>query len=202
MLDGLGSTLGLLWHSRSTFTGRRWRLFACACARRLPTAGRQPLRGAIELVERFADGEASAHQLAAMRFGVRNNPDSPAAILCWAPDADHWDVVRRFVHWILGAEGGLGAWEKHTPYLDLLREMAGPIPSPAPPAPGMLAWDGGTVKSLALGIYLSRDWERMPILGDALEEAGCVDAEVMTHCRSGGPHARGCWVVDWLLGKK
>jgi len=133
MLDGLTSTLGLLWHVRSHFSERKWRLYACACARRLPNAGLPPLRQAIELAERFADGEASAHELAAMRFGSRNNPESPAGLLCWAPDADHWEVVRRLVHWIIGSEGGFARWEQHTPYLDLLREVAGPD-DPPPPA--------------------------------------------------------------------
>ena len=42
----------------------------------------------------------------------------------------------------------------------------------------------------------------MPILGDALEEAGCADADVLAHCRGNGPHARGCWLVDFLLKKE
>jgi hypothetical protein len=41
----------------------------------------------------------------------------------------------------------------------------------------------------------------MPVLADALQEAGCEDDEVLAHCRAGGPHARGCWVVDLVLGK-
>jgi hypothetical protein len=55
--------------------------------------------------------------------------------------------------------------------------------------------------SLAGSIYEGRDWDRMPILGDALEEAGCDDKTILDHCRSGGIHARGCWVVDAVLGK-
>lgn len=49
------------------------------------------------------------------------------------------------------------------------------------------------------------DWlacEDMPILVDALEEAGCDNADILTHCRSGGPHIRGCWVLDLILGKE
>jgi hypothetical protein len=41
----------------------------------------------------------------------------------------------------------------------------------------------------------------MPILADALQDAGCDHADVLTHCRSGNPYVRGCWVVDLLLGK-
>jgi len=41
----------------------------------------------------------------------------------------------------------------------------------------------------------------MPILADALEDAGCTDAAILEHCRGPGPHVRGCWVVDLILGK-
>ena len=41
----------------------------------------------------------------------------------------------------------------------------------------------------------------LPILADALQDAGCEDADILGHCRSGGPHVRGCWVVDLVLGK-
>jgi hypothetical protein len=50
-------------------------------------------------------------------------------------------------------------------------------------------------------IYADRAFDRLPILADALEEAGCTDADILAHCRGPGPHARGCWVVDLILGK-
>ncbi len=43
---------------------------------------------------------------------------------------------------------------------------------------------------------------RLALLADALEDAGCTDADILAHCRGPGPHVRGCWVVDLLLGKK
>jgi hypothetical protein len=68
------------------------------------------------------------------------------------------------------------------------------------PAPDALRiWRDCTVVRLAQAIYQERAWDRMPILGDALEEAACTSAEVPAHCRSGGIHVRGCWVIDWLL---
>jgi hypothetical protein len=65
-----------------------------------------------------------------------------------------------------------------------------------------LAWNGGTVAALAQAIYTDRAFDRMPILADALEDAGCSDADILAHCRQPGEHVRGCWVVDLLLGTK
>jgi hypothetical protein len=59
-----------------------------------------------------------------------------------------------------------------------------------------------TAKQLAEAIYNERAFDRMPILADALEEAGCTNADILAHCRQPGPHARGCWVIDALLGKE
>ncbi len=63
------------------------------------------------------------------------------------------------------------------------------------------SWRTETVVALANGIYADRAFDRMPILADALEEAGCDQADILAHCRGDGPHVRGCWVVDSLLGK-
>jgi hypothetical protein len=63
-------------------------------------------------------------------------------------------------------------------------------------------WRTGTAVALAAGIYADRAFDRLTILADALEEAGCDSADVLTHCRGPGPHARGCWVVDGVLGKQ
>ncbi len=62
-------------------------------------------------------------------------------------------------------------------------------------------WRTETAGALASGIYAERAFDRLPILADALEEAGCDHPDVLAHCRGPGPHARGCWVVDGLLGK-
>jgi hypothetical protein len=62
-------------------------------------------------------------------------------------------------------------------------------------------WRTSTVVQLARGIYDDRDFDRLPILADALQDAGCNNADVLNHCRQPGPHARGCWVVDLVLGK-
>lgn len=63
-------------------------------------------------------------------------------------------------------------------------------------------WRGGTVKKLAQTIYHERAFDRLPILADALEDAGCDNADILNHCRQPGEHVRGCWVVDLVLDKK
>jgi hypothetical protein len=63
-------------------------------------------------------------------------------------------------------------------------------------------WRTSDVVAMALGMYETRDFAAMPILADALQDAGCENADVLEHCRGAGPHVRGCWVVDLILGKE
>ena len=60
----------------------------------------------------------------------------------------------------------------------------------------------GATRRVAQSIYEDHAFDDLPILADALEDAGCADEAVLTHCRATGPHARGCWVVDLVLGKQ
>jgi hypothetical protein len=64
------------------------------------------------------------------------------------------------------------------------------------------AWRTSTVLNLAQTMYESRDFGAMPILADALQDADCVSDVILGHCRGPGPHVRGCWVVDLVLGKE
>jgi hypothetical protein len=63
-------------------------------------------------------------------------------------------------------------------------------------------WRSADAIGLARGIYDDRAFDRLPLLADALMDAGCNDEQVLSHCRSDGPHVRGCWVVDLVLGKE
>jgi hypothetical protein len=69
-------------------------------------------------------------------------------------------------------------------------------------SPALLAWNNSTVVKLAQGIYDDRAFDRLPVLADAIEDAGYHDAYILNHCREPGNHVRGCWVVDLLLGKE
>jgi hypothetical protein len=84
----------------------------------------------------------------------------------------------------------------------LLRDIFGNPFRPVALDPAWLTWKGGTIPQLAQAIYDGRAFDRLPILADALEEAGCTNADILGHCRQPGEHVRGCWVVDVLLGKE
>jgi hypothetical protein len=65
----------------------------------------------------------------------------------------------------------------------------------------ILSWNDCTVLRIAEGVYDEEVFDRLPILADALLDADCDDEELIAHCRSAGPHVRGCWAVDLILGK-
>jgi hypothetical protein len=78
-------------------------------------------------------------------------------------------------------------------------------PEPVVPLPVVTlnpSWLTSTVIALAQQMYDSRDFSPMPILADALQDAGCDNEEILNHCRQPGEHVRGCWVVDLLLDRK
>jgi hypothetical protein len=66
-------------------------------------------------------------------------------------------------------------------------------------SPSWLAWNDGTVRRIAQAISDDRAFERLPILADALEDAGCVGADILGHCREPCEYVRGCWVIDTIL---
>ena len=81
----------------------------------------------------------------------------------------------------------------------LLRDIFG---NPFRPVSFDSTWRTSTAVAIAKGMYESRDFGAMPILADALQEAGCANDDVLNHCRAvDGVHVRGCWVVDLVLGK-
>jgi hypothetical protein len=85
----------------------------------------------------------------------------------------------------------------------LVRDIFGLLPfRPVTIPQSSLVWNDGTVVTLAKAIYQDRAIDRLPILADALEEAGCDTADILAHCRQPGEHVRGCWAVDLILGKE
>jgi hypothetical protein len=207
---------------------RKLRLFALACSRRLLPLTRDPRVGAVlEVAERFADGlvgdgersEArKVAQQAAQVRGVAARPDAPkwerrAASLAYYAAARQameaaWNTPGLAVEVLVWRAGGYNAcnWQaiktqEGAIHADLLRDLFGNAFHPLTPDPSWLAWNSGTVVKLAQAIYDDRAFDRLPILADALLDAGCDNADLLAHCRQPGKHVRGCWVVDALLGK-
>jgi hypothetical protein len=84
----------------------------------------------------------------------------------------------------------------------LLRDVLGNPFRPKPAIdPTWLAWNGGTPRQLADTAYRERTFNHLPMLADALEEAGCTATDLLDHCRQPGVHVRGCWVIDLLTGR-
>lgn len=83
----------------------------------------------------------------------------------------------------------------------IAREVFGNPFHPTRCEPGWVTSGGGVVSKLARAVWDERTFDRLPILADALEDAGCTDPRILEHCRAGGTHVRGCWVIDLILGK-
>ncbi len=181
---------------------RKLRLFACGCCRRnwhLLTDERS--RTTVEVEERKADGLMSESALAKLVFDPDAPHDSPRFISfpdAWIAARDSsndaaWDAARR-------ETDPLNAGDiQREAQANLLRDIFG---NPFHPVTVDAAWLNSTVVSLAQAIYEDRAFDRLPILADALEDAGCTNADILNHCRQPGEHVRGCWVVDLLLGKQ
>jgi hypothetical protein len=106
-----------------------------------------------------------------------------------------------------GAAGRPSAKRERAAQCRLLRCVFNPF-RPVSVDPAWLAWRGGTVPRLAQAAYDERelpsghlDPARLAVLADALEDAGCSDADLLGHLRGPGPHVRGCWPVDLILSK-
>jgi hypothetical protein len=190
---------------RGKASERKLRLFTYACWRqarsRLTSERTKQALEAVEVAERHADGQATLEELVDARMspwpGI-NTPDPPLieAAICYYLE------VARFANKKIQRNLHLGWWS-------LLRDIIGNPFRPSPPLPAaVLAWNDRTVYRLAQAIYEDRqlpagtlDTARLAILADALLDAGCDDEALIAHCRGAGPHVRGCWAVDLILGK-
>jgi hypothetical protein len=199
----------LLGRVRRRASSRKLRLFACACCRRVwPLISDERSRRAVEVAERYADGRASRKELAAARAaspgrasGGASESAVKAAVNAAAAAADY--AAERAAHFALEAAvrtGARGLAEEHA-QAELLREVVGPPPRSRMIDPACLAWNDGLVPRLAGAIYEEGRFDDLPILADALMEAGCANTTVLEHCRRRHGHWRGCWLIDALLDK-
>jgi hypothetical protein len=84
---------------------------------------------------------------------------------------------------------------------EVIREVFGNPFRPVLLEPAWVRWKQGTVRKLAQMIYEARVFHHLPVLADALEEAGCTQGDILAHCRRPGDHVLGCWVLDRLLDR-
>lgn len=193
-------------------TERKVRLFAVACCRRVWRAlPDERSRKAVEVAEQFADGAATLYDLrtaveggyAAVHLAEREGDTAAAYTALW-PTRTPWERVldapvprtTPFAHRPLA----------QVPLFDLLRDI---FAGQAPVNPSWPAEIDRTVCWVARAAYEERelpsghlDRARLAVLADALEEAGCMNADLLGHLRSPGLHVRGCWAVDLLLRKE
>jgi hypothetical protein len=197
----------LLQYNTGRATNRKLRLFACACCRLVWNQLTDPRsRAAVEVAERFVDGLTTQEELTrvyeAVRAVVSSPPDPPSGPPWWRLSlAAAWAAHPRPSVDAMLTPFGWKRTQRPRELALLLRDVLGNPFRPLNIDPAWLAWGDGCVRKLAQRIYDERDFAALPVLADALEEAGCADADILRHCREPGPHVRGCWVVDALLGK-
>jgi hypothetical protein len=193
---------------------RKLRLFSVALARTLWNQMNPVMRESVDAGELFADGVILCDEVSVVAKkleqwaqdgindsgGIRNwrKAMTPEMMSCFfLASMGHHPKTE----WIL-------MWEKNLYYRiasktnrliqpTLLREVFGNPFSPVTLNP---SWLAPTVLTLANGIYEEKAFDRMPILADALQDAGCDNEDILNHCRQPGEHVRGCWVVDLLTG--
>lgn len=170
---------------------RKVRLFAVACCRQVLHLApkRKSADALLDVAERFADGKATA--------SVRKRAEKAANksyMMIGYTLAEHCMPGDGFYAAMHAREFAGEKWEGSQ--ADLARDVLG---NPFRPVTFLPAWRTDTVLALAKAMYDSRDFAAMPILADALEDAGCTDKAVLAHCRGPGPHVRGCWCVDGLI---
>jgi hypothetical protein len=195
---------------REKASERKLRLVGCAWCRHIwHLLADQRSRTSVEIAEQFADGDASEGDLvsaAAVSWSVSDRymlgrkaaAAEAAAEAAYIPDEYGSDYHLSLLSYNAFYAAGETSSEYAT-QCQLLRDIFG---NPFRPVAFDPAWRTSTAVALAEQMYASRDFGAMPILADALQDAGCDNADVLGHCRAPGEHVRGCWVVDLVLGKE
>lgn len=212
------------------FSERKMRLFTCAMARQVwHLIEDERGRNAVRVAERFANGDADLDELeTAWNRAHEAATDANAAyetmprlgfyVSDWRPEYLDWS---RCTAMFVAREAGVTKEQQ----VDLFREIVGNpfrpvaiVPPWLEPSDGEFIefvgegderrirrwplWRTPLVAKMAQTIYDERAFGDLPILADALEDAGCDSPDLMAHLRSPGPHVRGCWALDLLLGKE
>jgi hypothetical protein len=205
---------------------RKRRLFGCASVWRIWEFIPTEHRTAVMVAEQFADAivseaELERHERAAKvaawghfdKSYVKTAVQACACVTGKLPttSVSGWWYAVTIMEWKRAEESGtnpelsdfIGVTkqaekEELSHQLVIFRDIFG---NPFRPVAFDPNWRTSTAVVLATQMYDTRDFSAMPILADALQDAGCDNTDILDHCRSAGPHVRGCWVVDLVLGK-
>ena len=194
-------------------------LFGVACCGRIWDHIINPqLREVVDVAERFADGDASDRELRRVTKAVRDVTKGEWTGVCW-------EAVTCLIHREGHPIGPANGVNKYAPmakcgadnnvftaegvaireaekqaHATLIREV---FTNPFRPVSFSAEWRTSDVLLLAEGIYAERAFDRMPILADALQDAGCDNEDILIHLRdANAEHVRGCWALDLILGKE
>jgi len=219
----------MLTYLHGKASDRKLRLFAVACCRQIWHLIRDNrAQEAAEIAECFADGlvgdkdRSNARKLAqqaAQSRGIILRPDSPkwerraASTVYYATARNAMEAAYNApclaveaVIWKAGANGSYDSIAlklgEQILQVNAIVDIFGNAFRPATTNPIWLTWNDSAVRKIAQTIYDERAFDRMPILADALEDAGCDNEDILRHCRSDSPHVKGYWVVDLVLGKE
>lgn len=215
----------MLGHLEGRVTERKLRLFAVACCRHIwDLLPDRRSRAAVEVAEQYADQLADERQQVGVLKQALAAANRTTGRAGWAA---YWTAKKNLPQtvWYVcevvqeaaarqavyaaraGGDDELAAWEAAQlagarEQARLLRDILGNPFRVAAVDAAWLRWQGGLVPALARRMYDERDFTGMGVLADALEDAGCEDADVLGHCRSGSEHVRGCWALDLLLERR
>jgi hypothetical protein len=223
----LSATFGVRtrWHGerearRFAVSERKLRLAACACCTKvidlLPGSAHRRL---LVVAERSAGGGAGLDRVDSVlpqaarewdRFRAECGAGAPELwasgeareAVCLAACGSVGQLADVFDHVLRAFSplSGSAIERERAGMADLVREVLGNPFRHEPMEDAWRAADGGTVMRLARAIYDERAYHDLPVLADALLDAGCTSDAILAHCRAGGPHVRGCWALDRVLG--
>jgi hypothetical protein len=187
MLEAIGQRL----------TNRKLQLFGCGCARQvwdqLPEWGQEAVSGVEQTVDEKEAGRLEAAFADVRAAILAGGPLLGLTALMFRPQFAAPLLIRLVLRGLPSAESAA------TSQAAILRCVAGnPFRRLRRFRP---VWRTSDVLALAAGAYAENAFDRLPILADALQDAGCTDERMLTHLRSPGPHTRGCWALDLILGK-
>ena len=214
----------MLLSIRDTADERKVLLFNCACCRRIWSHLGRADQMAVNDVERVVDDPAAIREWQS-RIEPERRADLAIHGLADEPVSDDMRALltnQTTIRLRLGGTQGWGigslafyvakliaealpengrraaAAAEEREQAELVREVFG---NPFRPVTFDPTWRTSTAIALAQQMYESRDFSLMPILADALQDVGCDNPDILDHCLGSGPHVRGCWVVDLILGK-